>query len=85
MAIRKLSPITKHRLGIENGRLVLWLVVVVEHCGIFTDVSFVPMGADFVYYALGYVDRAVRAVKAPYGPMGACGDLWRPLGTYRDI
>ena len=27
----------------------------------------------------------MRAVEAPYGPMGAYGDLWGPMGTYRGL
>ena len=57
--------------------------LVVEHRGTFSEVPLIPMGAGFVDYVLTIVnaDRAVRAVEAPYGPMGACGDLWGPMGA----
>ena len=30
-------------------------------------------------------DRALRAVEVPYGPIGAYGDLWGPMGTRGDL
>ena len=61
------------RLGIPNGRLVLWFSKL-EHReagggarGTFSNVPLVPMGAGFVDYVLSILnaDRGVRVVQAP--------------------
>ena len=74
MAMRKLSPTTKHRAfgfqtdgwscGFQNLNIAK---LVVEHRGSFSDVPLVPMGPSFVDYVLNIVnaDCTVRVVEAP--------------------
>ena len=88
MAMRKLSPTTKHRaLGFQTdgwscGFQSLNIAkLVVEHRGTFSDVPLVPMGAGFVEYVLGIVnaDRTVRAVEALGDDVEGVTELPSPL------
>ena len=88
MAMRKLSPTTKHRaLGFQMDgwscgfHSLNTVKLVVEHRGNFSDLPLVPTGAVFVDYVLSIVnaDCAVRAVEVPGDDVEGVTELPGPL------
>ena len=87
-ALKKSSRTTKHRAlefqtdGRSCGFQSLNIVkLVVEHCGAFSDVPLVPIGAGFVDHVLSIVnaDRAMRVIQAPRDDVEGVTELFGPL------